>query len=171
MLPTWDFADISLHLAASFRKATKARLVCDRVAYARQRPSEGHSSQGALSRQSRRGHHAANRGRVPLPAARRSDSESQEGFSWIRYYRTSSIMASSPAISTVSPGPCVRTARASGETQDTEPREGSASSSPTILKLCSRPSFLRRVTVVPNGAWPRAGSGLTTSALARRTRQ
>jgi hypothetical protein len=25
------------------------------------------------------------------------------------------------------------------------PREGSASSSPTILKLCSRPSFLRRV--------------------------
>ena len=67
----------------------------------------------------------------------------------VRFYRTSSITASWPAISTVSPGPCVRTARASGDTYDTVPREGSASSSPTILKLCSWPSFLRRVTVVP----------------------
>jgi hypothetical protein len=31
-------------------------------------------------------------------------------------YLTSSIMASPPVISTVSPGPCVRTARASGDT-------------------------------------------------------
>ena len=29
--PTWHFADISLHLAASFRKATNASLVCDSV--------------------------------------------------------------------------------------------------------------------------------------------
>ena len=34
----------------------------------------------------------------------------------MRSYRTASITASWPAISTVSPGPCVRTARASGET-------------------------------------------------------
>jgi hypothetical protein len=38
------------------------------------------------------------------------------GSSCMRSYRTSSITASRPAISTVSPGPCVRTARASGDT-------------------------------------------------------
>jgi hypothetical protein len=38
-----------------------------------------------------------------------------------------------------------------GDTYDTVPREGSASSSPTILKICSRPSSLRRVTVISRG--------------------
>jgi hypothetical protein len=35
-----------------------------------------------------------------------------------------------------------------------------------ILKLCSRPSFLSRVTVVPKDAWPRAGGGLPHSPIA-----
>src|SRR6202042_709001 len=86
-------------------------------------------------------------------------------------HRTSRMTASLLANTTVSPGPCVSTARASGDTYDTVPREGSASSSPTILKICSRPSSLRRVTVIPKDALLLSSEGLTISALARRARQ
>jgi hypothetical protein len=48
---------------------------------------------------------------------------------------------------------------------------GSASSSPPNLKLCSRPSSLRRVTVVPKDALLLSAGGLTNSALARRALQ
>jgi hypothetical protein len=48
------------------------------------------------------------------------------------------------------------------------PRDGSASSSPTILKLCSRPLSLRRLTVMPKDAVLLSAGGLTTSALAPR---
>jgi hypothetical protein len=113
-------------------------------------------------------HHVANRGSVPLPAARRIDSHARSG------HRRSA------------PSDVTRCVESPNDRQRHTPlshvqyhgflardlkREGSASSSPTILKLCSRPSFLRRVTVVPKDAWPRAGSGLTTSALVRRARQ
>ena len=48
------------------------------------------------------------------------------------------------------------------------PRAGSASSSPTILKLCSRPSTLRRLMVMPKDEVLLSAGGLMTSALARR---
>ena len=53
--------------------------------------------------------------------------------------------------------PQVRTARASGETYDTVPRDGSASSSPTMRNVCSRPSSLRTVTVMPKETTPAVG--------------
>ena len=81
------------------------------------------------------------------------------------------MMASCPAIATASPGPCVSGARAKGDRWERVPRDGSASSSPTILKLCSRPSSRRRVTVKPKDALLLSSEVLTTSALARRAPQ
>ena len=50
-------------------------------------------------------------------------------------YRTSRVRASRPPIITASPGPCDRTARASGDTWETVPRGGLASSSPDLEHL------------------------------------
>jgi hypothetical protein len=67
-------------------------------------------------------------------------------------YFISSISASFPRIATTSPTDLPRIARASGETWDTVPLDGSASSSPTMRKVCLRPSSRRRTTVVPKRA-------------------
>src|ERR1700722_4559496 len=88
-----------------------------------------------------------------------------------RSHLTSRMTTSCPAIATASPGPCVRSARARGDRWESVPREGSASSSPTILKLCSRPSSRRRLTVMPKDAVLLSSEVLTTSALARRAPQ
>jgi hypothetical protein len=76
--------------------------------------------------------------------------------------------ASWPAIETASQTPCVSSARARGDTWESVPRDGSASSSPTILKLCSRPSSRRSVTDMPKDALLLSSEALTTSVLARR---
>ena len=64
---------------------------------------------------------------------------------------------------TASPGRQVRTARARGETYDTVPCDGLASSSPTIRKVCSRPSSRRSVTVMPNDTVSASADGWTIS--------
>jgi hypothetical protein len=81
------------------------------------------------------------------------------------------MMASCPAIATASPGPCVSSARAKGDRWESVPRDGSASSSPKILKLCSRPSSRRSLTVKPKDVLLLSSDVLTTSALARRAPQ
>ena len=91
-----------------------------------------------------------------------------------KFYRTSSITAFPPAISTVPPRPQVKTARARGETYDTVPRDGSASSSPTMRNVCARPSSLRTVTVMPKDTVRVSEDGLTEDgvvAFIRRTTQ
>jgi hypothetical protein len=59
-------------------------------------------------------------------------------------------------------------ALASGEACDTVPFAGSASSSPTMPKLCSRPSSRTIVTVFPNWTAALSGSMETSCAVARR---
>src|ERR1700733_12597793 len=86
---------------------------------------------------------------MPIPALRPSQSAGDFWQGRTLSHRTSRMMASCPAIATASPGPCVSSARAKGDRWESVPRDGSASSSPTILKLCSRPSSRRSVTVMP----------------------
>ena len=81
------------------------------------------------------------------------------------------ISASSfPALIT-SPTAFPSIALARGETCEIDPLAGSASSSPTIRKVCSRPSSRTIVTVVPSRASEVSPEAGTSCALARRTLQ
>jgi len=62
-------------------------------------------------------------------------------------------------------------ALARGETYEIDPLAGSASSSPTIRKVCSRPSSRTMVTVAPNRTSEMSPEAGTSCALARRALQ
>ena len=69
------------------------------------------------------------------------------------------------------PPPCRSARRASGETWDSVPAFGSASSSPTMRQTCRRPSSRSMVTVDPKRTTDVSAGGGMTSAVARRARQ
>src|ERR1700730_2715350 len=81
------------------------------------------------------------------------------------------ISASPAPAATTSPTRFPNLARASGETCEIEPCAGSASSSPTIRKVCSRPSSRTIVTRLPNRTSECSSGAGTTRAVARRAVQ
>jgi hypothetical protein len=81
------------------------------------------------------------------------------------------ISASSFPVLTTSPTPFPNIERAKGEACEMDPLAGSASSSPTIRKVCSRPSLRTIVTVVPKRTSEMSTGDGRTRALARRELQ
>src|SRR6202162_4657121 len=81
------------------------------------------------------------------------------------YDRISTISASEAPARTTSPSFLPVRARATGDTYEIVPRDGSASSSPTMRYVCRRPSSRRMVTVQPNCTSAGLDGGAITCAV------